>query len=102
MQYATFWANEVPRETLQHIIDKADLVKDRRISYREFLELWDAETDERLRVTRDQVKTRRRIISREPSIVSSISSEEAAELGELGVSMTFDSLRRESVRGEWI
>ena len=97
-----FLGDDVPRETLQRIIDEADLVHDRRISYREFLELWDADTDARMRVTRNQVKTRRRIISREPSFVSSISSEDDTELSEVGGAISFESLRQVSVRGEWI
>ena len=65
--------DEVPVESIEKIIDAADLDHDHRISYQEFLDMWDLDSAERLKVARKNV-TQRRIISREPSFVSSISS----------------------------
>lgn len=74
-----FLGTEVPRNKLDRIIDEADLLGQHRISYQEFLELWDGETDALLNASKHQVQ-QRRIISREPSFVSS--SEQASEDGD--------------------
>jgi hypothetical protein len=59
---------------LEKIIDEADLLHDHRISYEEFLEMWNVDTEAQLEHGRQHVAGRR-IISREPSFTSSVSSD---------------------------
>lgn len=73
-----FLGEEVPTESLEKIIAEADLDHSRCISYAEFLEMWNAESEQHLKVCRRDVQNRR-IISREPSFVSSISSTDDEE-----------------------
>lgn len=70
-----FLGDEVPVDSIQKIIEEADFNNDHLISYNEFLDMWNRDSEERLKVARQDV-VRRRIISREPSFVSSISSTE--------------------------
>ena len=85
-----FLGDEVPTEYLEKIIDEADLLHDHRISYAEFLEMWNVDTETQLENGRKEVAGRR-IISREPSFTSSISSDLTASildsLGSLTTSM---------------
>lgn len=52
--------SEVPKEYLDSIIDQADIVNDKRISYEEFLQLWDIEEDQIRQRTIENVTLRRR------------------------------------------
>ena len=70
-----FLGDEVPVDSIKAIIDEADIDHDRQISYNEFLDMWNQDSEERLKFARQDV-VRRRIISREPSFVSSISSDD--------------------------
>lgn len=85
-----FLGDEVPTEYLEKIIDEADLLHDHRISYFEFLEMWNVDTEAQLENGRKHVAGRR-IISREPSFTSSISSDFTSSnlesLGSLTTSM---------------
>lgn len=74
MTVRDFLGDEVPTEYLEKIIDEADLLHDHRISYAEFLEMWNVDTKAQLENGRKHVSGRR-IISREPSFTSSISSD---------------------------
>lgn len=78
-----FLGDEVPNEYLEKIIDEADILHDHQISYAEFLEMWNVDTEAHLEKTRKHVAGRR-IISREPSFTSSISSDYSSNLGSLG------------------
>jgi hypothetical protein len=69
-----FLGDEVPTEYLEKIIDEADLLHDHRISYAEFLEMWNIDTEVQLEHGRKHVAGRR-IVSREPSFTSSVSSD---------------------------
>ncbi|GAX17299.1 hypothetical protein FisN_10Lh162 [Fistulifera solaris] len=69
-----FLGDEVPTEYLEKIIQEADLLHDHRISYEEFLEMWNVDTELQLEHGRKHVAGRR-IISREPSFTSSVSSD---------------------------
>jgi hypothetical protein len=74
-----FLGDEVPLRSIEKIIEEADIDRDHTISYQEFLEMWNTESEERLKVAKRQV-AHRRVISREPSFSSSLSSEDGAEM----------------------
>lgn len=67
-----FLGNDVPAKDLEEIIDEADLQGARRISFREFVQLWNDEDDEILSQARSQVKSRH--LTSQCSVISSISS----------------------------
>lgn len=77
-----FLGDEVPEECLEKIIDEADILHDQKISYAEFIEMWNCDSRAHLEKTRKHV-TGRRIISRDPSFTSSISSDYSSILGSL-------------------
>jgi Ca2+-binding EF-hand superfamily protein len=109
---------DVSEDYIDEIIDEVDLTRDHRISYEEFLSLWDDDSDEKLREALFEVKKRR--IERESagdlkSVASSTSfsddsldasdehsalSRNSEELG--GGNYFFDKAREKSVRGVWI
>jgi len=64
--------SEVPKEYLDSIIDEADIVNDKRISYEEFLHMWDVEEDFVRERTVKNVALRRR--TREPPKVGAFNS----------------------------
>jgi hypothetical protein len=110
-----FLGNDVPYEVLQRIIDEADILHDRRVSYLEFLELWDTESEEKMADMTDNVMHRRRIVSQASSVSSAISTgsshEGPAELDHVGdlpeivgihAEHFFQKQRQMSVRGDWV
>jgi Ca2+-binding EF-hand superfamily protein len=110
-----FLGEGVPTSYLDEVIDEADITHDHRISYPEFLALWNDEGDQMLRNSKEKVRSRRHF-SRETSIVSSISSvtsftdSERDALGDLpGVgakvgtgTLCFVKQKELSVRGQWV
>jgi len=54
-----FLGDDIPQEYLEDIIDEADENRDRRISYEEFLELWNGESDSALAGAGINVRMRR-------------------------------------------
>lgn len=75
---ATMLGNDVPKSYLASIIDAADIKRDKRISYEEFLALWDTEQDEKRQKALEDVKRRRVLHSN--SILSAVSSSVSALL----------------------
>lgn len=69
---------DVPKSHLAEIIDEADIKRDKRISYEEFLALWDEEHDARRRQALEDVKRRRLLNSN--SLLSAVSSSVSALL----------------------
>jgi hypothetical protein len=55
-----FLGNDLPTTYLDQIIDEADIVRDHRISYDEFLALWDCQDDLLMRNALIDVSQRRR------------------------------------------
>lgn len=70
---ADMLGTDVPKEYLESIIDEADIVRDHRISYEEFLALWDEGEDVKREQTLEDVK-RRRLLHNPDSVVSGVSS----------------------------
>jgi calcium-dependent protein kinase len=54
-----FLGDDVSKDYIDDIIDEVDIVRDHRISYEEFLSLWDVTDDEVLRKTLKEVETKR-------------------------------------------
>ena len=127
-----FLGENIPTSYLEAIIDEADLTRDHRISYEEFLELWNGESDSRLAYARQHVHGKR-IESREnsfdsrlnshPSFVSSMSSSDDVDAPETmtaadgtqavvnrhkkrdrGSGTTFFQMQKKevSLRGQWV
>lgn len=70
-----FLGDEIPTDYLEDIIEEADLKGDHRISYEEFLELWNGESDSVLAGAQINVKIRReRYGSRQNSLDSQFDS----------------------------
>ena len=68
---------EVPKSYLDSIIDEADIKKDKRVSYEEFLALWDEGEDVKREQTVEDVK-RRRLLHYPDSVVSVVSSPQSS------------------------
>lgn len=64
--------SDVPKEYLASIIEEADIKKDKRISYEEFIALWDEGDDVKRTQTLEDVKRRRLLHTN--SIMSAVSS----------------------------
>jgi len=69
---ADMLGSDVPKDYLASIIDEADIKRDKRISYEEFLALWDEGDDVKREQTLEDVKRRRLLHS--TSILSAVSS----------------------------
>lgn len=54
-----FLGDDIPTSYLEQIIDECDLVRDKRISYEEFLEMWNGETDSKLAQAKEKVQAKR-------------------------------------------
>eukprot|EP00977_Amphora_coffeiformis_P005628 scaffold1182_cov165-Amphora_coffeaeformis.AAC.4 len=63
-----FLGDDVPESYLDEVIDEADIVRDHRISYDEFIALWNEDDDKKFRENRKQA------ISRHSSKISSVGS----------------------------
>lgn len=110
-----FLGDEIPFEYLQEIIDEADILRDHRISYEEFLELWNGESDSKLADAKLAVKSKRRLDGSGHSFLSSLTSGEwtdserenrspsstASDLGS-GTLMLKERKKEMSVRGQWV
>ncbi|CAB9517328.1 MAP kinase-activated protein kinase 2 (Fragment) [Seminavis robusta] len=68
-----FLGDDVPQSYLEAIIDDADRLRDKRISYDEFLQLWDPSCDATLRDAKREVAERR--TRRSESLLLSLSRE---------------------------
>lgn len=62
-----FLGQDIPQSYIEKIINEADILHDHRVSYEEFLELWDKDTDEELKNIQTDVKKRRKLY---PNIIS--------------------------------
>jgi Ca2+-binding EF-hand superfamily protein len=111
-----FLGEQLPDEYLNKIIEEADLTKDHRISYQEFLALWDEEADVKKKNALVSVENRRRqgssqgTMSRSSSISSSGGegmimdlSQMSANSSDLGGGDYFFGMEKDkSVRGVWL
>lgn len=112
-----FLGNSVSEEYANAIIDEADIEKDHRISYDEFLALWNAANDEKLQHAFQDVNFRRESYDDSSSLGESIGSlktetssddfsagrESATESTELrGGTFFFGIEKEKSVRGVWL
>jgi hypothetical protein len=70
---ASILGPNVPKSYLASIIDEADIVRDKRISYEEFLALWDEGEDVKRTQTLENVKSRR-LLGHAASAMSAVSS----------------------------
>jgi calcium-dependent protein kinase len=110
-----FLGNDVPTRYLEEIIEEADITHDHRISYDEFLALWDDEGDAALQSSKISVQSRR--VMRENSLITSsissvdsrftdsIRSDELLETDSGGAtgSQYFGERKEQSVRGgSWV
>lgn len=68
-----FLGPDIPKEYLDEIIDECDITRDHRISYEEFLELWNGESDQQLKEAKVSVN-RKRLDSRQNSFDSKYAS----------------------------
>jgi Ca2+-binding EF-hand superfamily protein len=66
-----FLGEDIPESYLEKVIDEAGVSTDHKITYEEFLALWDFDTDEVLREAKQNVGSRR--VSRQASYVSTSS-----------------------------
>jgi hypothetical protein len=66
--------SDVPKDYLESIIDEADIKRDKRISYEEFLALWDEGEDVKRKQTLEDVKRRRLLNNTAPTVASAASS----------------------------
>lgn len=73
---ATILGSDVPKSYLASIIDDADIKRDKKISYEEFLALWSDDEDVKRKETLEDVKRRRVLHSN--SIISAVSSSVSA------------------------
>lgn len=64
---------DVPKSYLESIIDEADIKRDHRVSYEEFLALWDEGEDVKRSQMLEDVKNRR-ILGHASSAMSAVSS----------------------------
>lgn len=69
---AEMLGSDIPKDYLASIIDEADIKRDKRISYEEFLALWDEGDDVKREQSLEDVKRRRLLHSN--SILSAVSS----------------------------
>ena len=86
----SFLGDDVREEYLDAIIQEADIVKDHRISYDEFLSLWDEAEDEKLRSALESVSLRRSA-SADSEGESSIRSTNSDEIMTVSSKMSVDS-----------
>lgn len=102
----------ISQEYLDAIIDEADITRDHRISYEEFLSLWDEdEEDKKLKSPMTIVGATRRLDSQNSGITTTNSSlsddmdmsRVSATSTELGGGTFFFGMEREkSIRGVWV
>jgi calcium-dependent protein kinase len=113
-----FLGQDIPQSYIEKIISEADIVNDHRVSYEEFLELWDKDADEKLKSIKMNIRKRRKLY---PNIVklnadnhsaatSSVSSDddftlsdteqtdEIAETGEPKADFYFSQRKFQSIR----
>jgi hypothetical protein len=106
-----FLGASISQEYLDAIIDEADITRDRRISYKEFLGLWDEEGDNKLKSAIATVGKRR--FDSQTSEISTASSTLSSDdmdishlsttSSELGGGTFFFGVERErSIRGVWV
>jgi Ca2+-binding EF-hand superfamily protein len=98
--------DEISKDFVHAIIDEADIDRDHRISYKEFLALWDESYDSKLKHALKDVNNRRvsfddgaSYISEEMETQSAL-SEGSSELG--GGNYFFGVEKEKSIRGVWI
>lgn len=105
-----FLGGTISQEYLDAIIDEADITRDHRISYEEFLSMWDQEEDKKLETAIAMVG-RRRFDSQNSEISATNSSlsddmdmsrvsATSTELG--GGTFFFGKEREKSIRGVWV
>lgn len=103
--------DDVPTSYLEHVIDECDIVRDRRISYDEFIALWNEEDD---KVYTENLKSS---YSRRSSKVSNSSFDEdntlsqpsdddystdMSSVGGVTGTAVFKERKHLSVRGGWV
>ena len=105
----TFLGEQLPEEYLTKIIDEADLTRDSKISYSEFLALWTEDDDFKKKQTLDNVGNRRRLgssdgnISRASSCSDMDESQMSIASSDLGGGDYFFGMEKDkSVRGVWL
>jgi calcium-dependent protein kinase len=103
-----FLGEEVSEGYTDSIIDEADLTRDHRISYAEFLALWNEHDDEQNRAALRSVTKRRSTIDDDSIATSATSgdmekstlSADSTDLG--GGNYFFDIEKEKTVRGVWV
>jgi hypothetical protein len=106
-----FLGGSISQEYLDAIIDEADMTRDHRINYEEFLGLWDEEEDDKLKIALATVG-RRRFESQNSVVSTTTSSTLSDEMdtsrlsttsSELGGGNFFYGMERDkSIRGVWV
>ena len=104
----SFLGDDIPVSYLEEVIAEADITHDHRISYEEFLELWNEEGDMLLKEAKNKVRSRRKESAR--SIASSIGSLTESEHGQVtsvgsdvASGTSFYAMQKaQSVRGDWV
>lgn len=104
----------VPLDYLDAIIDEADLLHDHRISYDEFLAMWNIESDEKLQKAKNSVCTKHLESMSRTSSFTSNGTDDSAQGTHRGLHSRNSSLSTQdgvfyfskqknlSVRGEWV
>jgi calcium-dependent protein kinase len=107
----SFLGDDVQEEYLDAIIDEADIVHDHRISYDEFLSLWDEADDVKLRNSLKSVSLRRsgsadsegsQPSTNDSDDIMTVSSKISATSSEMGGAYFFGKEREKSMRGVWV
>jgi hypothetical protein len=84
-----FVGPEVPESYLDAIIDESDLLRDHRISYDEFLSLWNTESDDKIKSAKQSIRLKRlnSATGSGSSIWSTLSSETDLSFGSIDSSI---------------
>ena len=105
----SFLGEQLPQEFLAKIIDEADLTRDSKISYAEFLALWNEDDDFKKKKTLEGVGNRRRLGSRDGDISRQSSCSDMDEStfsmasSDMGGGDYFFGMEKDkSVRGVWL
>lgn len=107
----TFFGDDISDDFLDEVIDEVDIVRDHRISYDEFLALWDSDYDEKLRQSLKDVQKKRNrresfFIPQATSTRSFDSSEHSTDTTdsseEVPGTVYFAEEKGKSLRGVWV
>lgn len=104
-----FLGPDVPENYLDAIIDESDLTRDHKISYEDFLGLWNIETDNKINSAKQSIHLRRlnsngtSLWSSMSSYADSLSSDSSTLQSDRDIgALCFQKVKREvSVRKQW-